>query len=100
MITDQGLKNLSALTALTSLYLDNNVFANDKVIRRVTITDSGLAHLKELRNLKVLLLRGNDIPDAGVEQLKSLPKLEQLELQNTNVTEAGVKALKDALPNL
>ena len=100
-ITDQGLKSLAALTSLKWLHLDNNVSdGNGKIIKRVQITDDGLANLKGLRNLELLDLRGTDITDAGLEHLKSLSKLQQLSLNYTNVTEAGVKALKDALPNL
>jgi WD40 repeat protein len=100
-ITDKGIANLAGLKALKRLRIDNNVLdEKGQLIKRVQITDKGLESLKELQNLELLDLRGNEITDVGLESLKSLTKLRQLSLNQTNVTQAGVQALKDALPNL
>ncbi|MHC4398858.1 MAG: leucine-rich repeat domain-containing protein [Planctomycetota bacterium] len=64
-----------------------------------TISDSGLAHLKGLKNLKTLALRGTQITNAGLAHLKNLTNLESLDLNNTQITDAGLEHLR-TLANL
>ena len=63
------------------------------------ITDAGLVHLKEMRNLQCLGLSGTQVSDAGLVHLKGLTNLKELALTSTKVTDAGVAGLKKALPN-
>ena len=63
------------------------------------ITDEGLVHLKDLRQLRILDLRRNkEITDEGLQHLANLHELEQLILIGTKVTPAGVARLQQKLP--
>jgi hypothetical protein len=59
-----------------------------------SITDAGLAHLKGLTNLYVLLLDDTRVTDAGLVHLKGLTKLSYLFLKGTQVSDAGLLHLK------
>ena len=64
------------------------------------ITDNGLVHLRNLRQLRFLDLKNNKrISDEGLKQLENLQDLEQLNLIGTKVTAAGVKELQQKLPS-
>jgi serine/threonine protein kinase len=64
------------------------------------ISDAGLAHLKDLTSLRELLLfRNPKVTDAGLVQLKRLANLRNLDLNATGVTDAGLVHLK-GLTNL
>ncbi len=70
------------------------------------ITDTGLVHLKGLKNLTDLGLFNTQITDAGLLHFKGLTKLEMLYLANTDdyptdtkITDAGVAELQKALPD-
>ena len=58
------------------------------------ITDSGMAHLKGLTNLKTLKLVETPITDVGMAHLKGITTLERLSLWRTKVTDAGLIHLK------
>jgi internalin A len=46
------------------------------VLSETNVTDSGLAHLKELKNLSFLDVTGTRVTDAGIKELKqALPRL-------------------------
>ena|SRR5687768_553150 len=82
----QGLKNAPLTRSLT--------------IVGSRITDKGLVHLRNLRQLELLDLKKNpQITDAGLVHLEELENLEKLILIGTSVTPAGVKKLQRALPN-
>lgn len=63
-LTDDCLKELSQMTSIHELEIDSNIF-----------TDSGLEHLKALKNLRTLRIHNcRNITPAGVERLrKALP---------------------------
>ena len=63
------------------------------------ITDAGMVHLKDLKNLEVLYLNHTRITDAGLVHLEGLTNLEYLNLEQTHVTDEGVKKLQEALPD-
>ncbi len=67
--------------------------------RETQVTDAGLVHLRDLPNLRWLLLDSTQITDAGLVHLRGLTKLEWLELRNTQISDAGLHNLKD-LKNL
>ncbi len=61
------------------------------------VTDAGLRHLRELTNLRGLILDGTQVTDAGLVHLKGLTNLRRLVLKNTQVTDAGVEKMKNAI---
>lgn len=69
------------------------------VLTEAKVTDEGLSHLRALTNLRVLDLNDTKITDEGLSQLSGLEKLRKLYLGGTSVTGAGLRHLK-ALHNL
>lgn len=69
------------------------------VIRNSPVTDAELEHLKGLTSLKRLSLVDALVTDAGLEHLKGLTKLKFLELRRTDVSDKGAEELRQALPN-
>lgn len=63
------------------------------------ITDSGLAVIKSLRQLKSLDLSGDRITDACLDQLSGHPSLAELDIFGTAITDAGFLRLHE-LPAL
>lgn len=62
------------------------------------ITDSGLAHVRELRRLRTLYLDGRGVSAPGLSQLSPLTQLETLSLQGTRITRGAIRQTKTALP--
>jgi hypothetical protein len=88
-LTDDALRVFGSMPQLESLDLDGACF-----------TDAGLAHLRNLKGLRRLLLRADDmhITDAGLMHLEQLPRLAEVYLLKANITPAGKARLKRALP--
>ena len=59
------------------------------------VSDSGLEHLKGLKNLKVLYLINTKVTDAGLEHIKGMINLTNLKLGHQQVSDAGMKHLKE-----
>ena len=59
-----------------------------------SVTEAGLAHLKELRQLRDLDLMTNPSVAAGLEHITALTQLEELNLSNTDVGDAELERLK------
>ena len=66
-ITDEGLKHLSGLSDIDTLYLDNT-----------QISDEGLKHLSSLTNLELLFLNNTQVKGEGLKHLDGLENLQQL----------------------
>src|SRR5205807_8701434 len=49
------------------------------------ITDAGLAHLKNLKDLKKLVLNNTQVSDAGIKHLDGLDTLDELQMWSTKV---------------
>jgi hypothetical protein len=64
------------------------------------VTEAGLAHLKNLKQLELLSLHGIKIGGTGIRHLKAMKRLRILTLSHKSVTDAGVQALQEALPRL
>ena len=65
------------------------------------IGDAGLANLKGLTKLKVLLFdKDGEITDSGLAVLKDLPALEYVSVTHTKVTEAAAKAFQETRPKV
>src|SRR5262249_33110768 len=58
------------------------------------ITDEGLVHVAELKNLETLSLNRTRISDAGLQHLQGLNKLKKLNLGRTQLTGPGLQYLK------
>ena len=67
-------------------------------LRDTPVTDQQLPALKELPDLKILVLDGTKISDAGIDALTECKGLERVFLRNTRVTPAGIERLKKAFP--
>jgi len=63
------------------------------------VTDAGIAHLRELRELRALSLSGTQVTDGALAHVSALRSLEVLDLTGTQVTDEGVEGLHQALPN-
>ena len=87
-LTDEDLKDLPDLPI--AFMLDFESCAK--------VTDNGLKHLKKLKNLHGLGLRGTQVTDAGLKDIKDLPLID-LVLGQTKVTDGGLKELR-GLKNL
>jgi internalin A len=113
----QAADRLRDLDQLQYIYLMGS-FVNDDVLEHLEgmnrlellslqfagITDAGLAHVRNLTNLKRVYIDGNriagsGITDAGLAHLKGLYKLSTLSLQATQVSDAGLAHLQ-GLTNL
>jgi hypothetical protein len=97
-VDDAMLRELSALTSLTTVLLDQGTVTDDSVgnlislphlthlrLRFSPIGDRGLAEIAQLRSLQVLNLPHAECSAEGVAQLQSLPDLRQLRLGSTRL---------------
>ncbi len=62
------------------------------------VSDAGLVHFKDCKNLTVLHLDNTQVSDACLDRLADYPKLTHLFITKTAITEAGVKKLSAAFP--
>jgi Leucine-rich repeat (LRR) protein len=62
------------------------------------VTDTGLAYFKDCENLTELYLRDTQVSDGSLKHLEGLPNLRKLDLTGTQVTTEGIDALKKVLP--
>ena len=82
-IRDPLMEKLKPLSELEELNLEGSY-----------LTDAGMVHIQEMKNLQVLdLHKSIYVTDKGLESLKSLPKLSRLELSYTRTSDAGVDTL-------
>jgi hypothetical protein len=64
------------------------------------VQDADLVFLKDIRDLKVLDLRGTQITDEGMEKLVTLKSLQSVMLTSSRVSPEGVEKLQQARPEL
>jgi hypothetical protein len=62
------------------------------------ITDATLEYISGLRHLRYVSVNGTHVTDAGLEHLKGAAQLQELSLVGTQVTDAGVQRLQQSLP--
>jgi Leucine-rich repeat (LRR) protein len=62
------------------------------------VSDAGLAHFKDCKNLTQFDLGHTKVSDAGLAHFKDCKNLTELNLQKTKVTAAKIEELKKALP--
>jgi Leucine-rich repeat (LRR) protein/beta-lactamase regulating signal transducer with metallopeptidase domain/tetratricopeptide (TPR) repeat protein len=83
--TDADLATLKDVQQITRLDLSDS-----------SVTDAGLARLKEMTGLRDLYLNNcTNITDAGLINLKDCKNLTALSIGNTRITEAGLALLKE-----
>jgi hypothetical protein len=113
-VTDSGLKHIERSLLLEALRLQGAWRVTDsglacikglKNLRTLDlsgtmVTDAGLAHLENLAELRELDLSVDMISDAGITHLKGLHKLRELKLIGTSVTDGAVASLTVAIPKL
>ena len=63
-------------------------------LSNTNISDAGLKHLRELRNLNTLWLQDTAITDAGLRELHGHTQLKWLGLKGTLVTPEGIEELE------
>lgn len=80
-ISDDGLHRLTGLSDLEFLSLNER------------ITDDGLWHVGQMRELRTLWIGWTEITDEGISHVCSLPHLEELWLQNTRITDAALEKI-------
>lgn len=83
-VDEQRLAFLKRFRDLRVLSLDDNE----------RVTNSGIAHLKNLDRLRYLGLRWTSIDDAGLIHLKEFTRLQYLDLTGTRITDAGSPHLR------
>jgi hypothetical protein len=81
--TDEDLLYVARFTGLERLYL-----------RQTRISDAGLRHLRNLRQLRALYLSYTQITDQSADIIAGFENLESLRLVDTGVTDSGVAKLK------
>lgn len=86
-VTDAGLKGLSRLDRLQTLYLDGS-----------KLTDAVCKELVGLKGLERLSLSDN-MTDAGLKELAGLKRLQKLYIDHAQVTDAGVQEFQKAVPS-
>jgi serine/threonine protein kinase len=59
------------------------------------LSDEGLAHLKECKNLTGLVLDNTPVNDAGLASFKGCKQLTELWLRHTSVSDVGLASFKD-----
>lgn len=110
-LTDQGLTHIGHLPKLSFVVLEGNaitddglkVIANPKTFVSLTsigltdtqITDEGLVHLKNLKNLQRLYMGRTRITSKGVAQLTDMPQLESLSFSASSVDDAMTALLAE-----
>jgi hypothetical protein len=115
-LTDASLVLLSSLPSIETLSLQENHFTDEGLVRLTgkerlkglyiglgapRITDAGLPHLRDFKNLEILDVQNSQVTARGLEELiKGLPKLKELWLSDHVFTEAEKEAMRQARSGL
>ena len=83
--------------ALLHSLLGNDFFRNVYAVSLwpTPCTDADVERLKQLGELRVLMLSATHVTDAGLRDLSGLTQLKRLSLTRTQVTDAGLEHLKE-----
>lgn len=87
-ITDAACEPLGRMRQLRALVFKKTGFEKQR------ISDAGLDRLKDLKDLELLDLYGNNLTDAGLERLQAFPRLRELNLSLLAISDAGLPHLK------
>ncbi|QEG24420.1 hypothetical protein [Mariniblastus fucicola] len=111
-IADEHIKDLAAVENVVWLNLANTGVTNEGLkaltglnlkklhLEKTGIGDSGLAHLKGLKDLEYLNLYATSVTDEGLKHLYGLKKLKKVYVWKSKVTDAGMKALEGQIEGL
>ena len=83
-VTDEGLRHIGKMTGLEYLSIWN----------AYSVTDSGVAHLKNLKNLKTIHISNSNLTDKSLVVLSSLQSMEVMSLQHNHFTDEGLARMK------
>jgi serine/threonine-protein kinase len=112
LLTDDGVKELSSIPNLASLFLNNNKLTSNsykyiaemKNLEELEISgtnpDGKFALLRKLKKLKKLNLLNLVLQDNDIKDLEQLKNLTCLRMHETNITDNEVLELVNALPRL
>ncbi len=89
-LTDEDLKEIGTLTNLISLNIN----------KCPKVTNAGLKHLLQLKNLRTLEIAGTSINPEAIPDLKKLPNLDVLYVYPENWPEKAKARLRAEMPNL
>jgi len=78
-VQGEDLRHLTRVRWITRLWLNADQF-----------TESGIAHLQQLSNLRALVLWGAEIDDERLQLLRQLPNLQSLMLSKTSISGEGL----------
>jgi len=108
LVNLKGLHNLQRLEMPCVVNVTDTGLANLKELSELrflwigysNITDKGLVHLSRLANLEELYVGvyRSHFEDAGLIHLRSLKNLHKLTLARTDVSDSAIAALREALP--
>jgi hypothetical protein len=115
-ITPEAMKSIKKLRRLHTLYLDGVLNSEEGIahlkelpqLRELligdfrdesTITNAALRHVGEMKSLQLLRIHSASVTDEGLIHLEGLSQLKELSLDNTKATPDGVQQLQRALPN-
>lgn len=69
-------------------------------LAHTTVTDEGLAQLKDLQNLRSLGLSSTPVTDRGLDHLEKLSSLQWVWLSKKTISAAAVEKLRNARPEM
>lgn len=81
-------------------HLRNLVQLKGVLLNKADITDSGASVFADLPLLERVELSGTQVSDGGLMHFSRLPNLKELMLNNTNVTEEGARAFRQQHPGV
>jgi hypothetical protein len=83
-VTDKNLAHVGRMTGLEELI----------IFPGLGLTDAGVAHLAELKNLRVLILTDSEMTDASLRHIGSLTQLQELSLEGKGFSDEGLAQLR------
>ncbi len=90
-VGDQG----RDITALADLPNDSIRLTRVDLNNNQKVTDAGLAHFKDCKNLTLLYLQGTRVSDAGLTHFQDCKNLTTLSLASAPVSDSGLAHFKD-----
>lgn len=87
---DASMPQLKNFTGLKRLHLYSNP----------GITDAGIAHIRDLKQIEALSLQFTKITDAALEMIAQLPNVRVLDVRGTQVTPGGAQKFRAARPDV
>ncbi len=114
-ITDESLILLSSLPMIEELSLQEGHFSDKGFLRlkgqntlkqlatgrgTFEVTDAGLVHFTEFKNLALVDLQNSKVTAHGLEQLKGMPSLKTVWLSGTPITDKDLEPFRQAMPSV